>query len=109
MDWVGWPCRMSTKEHLKNAMIVLDHFHVKKYLNETVDAVRKEELRKARQQNQGDLSRIHHCNKRFILMQNHVFHKQFSQALPYFTWLWCVTVRILTLIFATIPLIFLNE
>ncbi|HQU31407.1 MAG: transposase [Planctomycetia bacterium] len=90
-------------------MIVLDHFHVKKYLNETVDAVGKEELRKARQQNQGDLSQIHHCNKRFILMQNHVFHKQFSQALPYFTWLWCVTVRILTLIFATIPLIFLNE
>ncbi|MBR9682253.1 MAG: hypothetical protein GOV02_01125, partial [Candidatus Aenigmarchaeota archaeon] len=34
----------STKEHLKNALIVLDHFHVKKYLNDAVDTVRKEEL-----------------------------------------------------------------
>lgn len=32
----------STKEHLKNALIVLDHFHVKKYLNDAVDKVRKE-------------------------------------------------------------------
>ena len=66
----------STKEHLKNALIVLDHFHVKKYLNEAVDAVRKEELRKAKQQDDEELSRILHCNKRFILMQNKVTNKQ---------------------------------
>lgn len=66
----------STKEHAEKALIVLDHFHVKKYLNEAVDAVRKEELRKARQQCHEELSRILHCNKRFILMQNKVTNKQ---------------------------------
>lgn len=66
----------STKEHLKNVLIVLDHFHVKKYLNDAVDSVRKEELRKARQQNNGELSEVLHCNKRFILMQNKVTNKK---------------------------------
>ncbi|MDA8170534.1 MAG: ISL3 family transposase [Nitrospiraceae bacterium] len=66
----------STKEHLENAVIVLDHFHVKKYLNDAVDAVRKEELRKARQQKQGELADVLHCNKRFILMQNTVSDKK---------------------------------
>lgn len=66
----------STKEHLKNALIVLDHFHVKKYLNDAVDRVRKEELNKARQQGNGELSEILHCNKRFILMQNKVTDKK---------------------------------
>jgi len=47
---------------------VLDHFHVKKYLNDAVDTMRKEELKKARQQQNGELSEILHCNKRFILM-----------------------------------------
>jgi transposase len=49
---------------------VLDHFHVKKYLNDAVDTVRKEELKKARRENDGELSAVLHCNKRFILMQN---------------------------------------
>jgi len=66
----------STREHAPNALIVLDHFHVKKYLNDAVDAVRKEELKKARQENDGELSQILHCNKRFILMQNKVTHKK---------------------------------
>lgn len=66
----------STKEHLKNALIVLDHFHVKKYLNDAVDRVRKEELSKARQQDNEELSEILHCNKRFILMQNKVTDKK---------------------------------
>lgn len=66
----------STKEHAKNALIVLDHFHIKKYLNEAVDVVRKEELRKARQQGHEELGQILHCNKRFILMQNKVTNKQ---------------------------------
>jgi len=66
----------STKKHLKHAVIVLDHFHVKKYLNDAVDTVRKEELRKARQQEQEELSEVLHCNKRFILMQNTVSDKK---------------------------------
>ena len=60
----------ATKAFAKNALIVLDHFHVKKYLNDALDAVRKEELRKARKENNDPLSRILHCNQRFILMQN---------------------------------------
>lgn len=66
----------STKEHAKKAVIVLDHFHVKSYLNDAVDAVRKEELKKARQQGDEELGQILHCNKRFILMQNKVTNKQ---------------------------------
>ncbi len=54
----------------KKALIVLDHFHVKKYLNDALDAVRKEELRRARRENNDELSCILHCNQRFILMQN---------------------------------------
>lgn len=60
----------STREHLKDAMIVLDHFHVKHYLNDAIDTVRKEALKEARRENNGELSEILHCNKRFILMQN---------------------------------------
>jgi len=60
----------STREHLKEALIVLDHFHVKHYLNDAVDSVRKEELKRAREENNEELSKILHCNQRFILMQN---------------------------------------
>jgi transposase len=35
------------EEHCPNATLVLDHFHIVKSLNEVVDAVRKEEWRKA--------------------------------------------------------------
>ena len=66
----------STKAYAENALIVLDHFHVKKYLNDAVDTVRKEELKKARQQQNDELSEILHCNKRFILMQNKVTSKK---------------------------------
>lgn len=60
----------STRKHLKNALIVLDHFHVKHYLNDALDTVRKEELRKARKEENEELTGILHCNQRFILMQN---------------------------------------
>ena len=60
----------STKEHAAQALIVLDHFHVKKYLNDAVDTVRKQELRNAREHNDTEVSTMLHCNKRFILMQN---------------------------------------
>lgn len=66
----------SIKEYAKNALIVLDHFHVKKYLNDALDSVPKEELKRARQQNNGELSAMLHCNKRFILMQNKVTNKK---------------------------------
>lgn len=66
----------STKKHSVKAVIVLDHFHVKKYLNDAVDTVRKEELRKARQQDNKELTEILHCNKRFILMQNSMTEKK---------------------------------
>ena len=59
----------SIKQHAKNALIVLDHFHVKSYLNDALDTVRKEELRKARKDKETDLADLLHCRKRFILMQ----------------------------------------
>ena len=59
----------SIRQHAKNALIVLDHFHVKSYLNDAVDSVRKEELRKARQEKNHDLADLLHCRKRFILLQ----------------------------------------
>jgi len=59
----------STREHT-DALIVLDHFHVKMYINNALDAVRKEELRKARKQDNAELEGILHCNQRFIMMKN---------------------------------------
>jgi transposase len=59
----------STREHT-DALIVLDHFHVKMYLNNALDAVRKEELKKARKQDNAELEGILHCNQRFIMMKN---------------------------------------
>jgi transposase len=59
----------SIKQHAKNALIVLDHFHVKSYLNDALDTVRKNELRKAREDKNSDLADLLHCRKRFILLQ----------------------------------------
>jgi len=59
----------SIRQHAKNALIVLDHFHVKSCLNDAVDTVRNEQLRKARQDKNSDLADLLHCRKRFILMQ----------------------------------------
>jgi transposase len=64
------------RKNLSKAVIVLDHFHVKKYLNDAVDTVRREELREARQTDNKELYAILHCNKRFILMQNTVTEKK---------------------------------
>ncbi|MEI6125200.1 MAG: transposase [Pseudomonadota bacterium] len=57
------------------ALIVFNHFHIKKHLNDAVDTVRKQELQKAREQNDTELSGMLHCNKRFILMQNKAINK----------------------------------
>lgn len=60
----------STREHVQNALIVLDHFHVKSYLNNAVDTVRKDELAKAQKAKDNELANMLHCKKRFILMKN---------------------------------------
>jgi transposase len=60
----------ATEEHAKNALIVLDHFHIKKSLNDAIDTVRKEELAKARKTDDAELADLLHCKKKFILMQN---------------------------------------
>lgn len=59
----------SIRQNAKDALIVLDHFHVKSYLNDALDTVRKEQLRKARQDENADLANLLHCRKKFILMQ----------------------------------------
>lgn len=63
----------SIKQHAKNALIVLDHFHVKSYLNNALDTVRKEQLQKARNE---DLADLLHCRKKFILMQSRPSKRQ---------------------------------
>ena len=66
----------SIKQHAKNALIVLDHFHVKSYLNDALDTVRKEQLKKARKDENAVLADLLHCRKRFILMQGQSSEKQ---------------------------------
>jgi transposase len=59
----------SIRQHAQNALVVLDHFHVKSYLNDALDTVRKEQLKKARQDNNAALADLLHCRKKYILMQ----------------------------------------
>lgn len=60
----------STRQHAPNALIVLDHFHVKSYLNDALNEVRKAELNKARKdEEQKELTGLLHCKQRFILMR----------------------------------------
>ena len=66
----------SIKQHAKNALIVLDHFHVKSYLNNALDTVRKEQLQKARKDKNEDLADLLHCRKKFILMQGRSSERQ---------------------------------
>ena len=66
----------SIKKHAKNALIVLDHFHIKSYLNDALDTVRKEQLRKARKDKNAALADLLHCRKRFILMQGQPTERQ---------------------------------
>lgn len=66
----------SIRQHAKNALVVLDHFHVKSYLNDALDTVRKEQLKKARKDNNAELADLLHCRKKFILMQGHSSKRQ---------------------------------
>lgn len=61
----------SARQHAPNALIVLDHFHVKAYLSEALESVRKQELAKAKKdETQEELAGLLHCKQRFILLRN---------------------------------------
>jgi transposase len=61
----------SSRQYAENALIVLDHFHVKSYLSAALDDVRKQELAKAkRDKTQEELTGLLHCKQRFILFRN---------------------------------------
>ncbi len=66
----------SIRQNAKNALIVLDHFHVKSYLNDALDTVRKDELGKARKEKNSPLADLLHCRKKFILMQSNPSKRQ---------------------------------
>jgi len=60
----------STSKYAVNALIVLDRFHIAQKLNNAVDAVRKQELRQARKQDQQEIIKLTTSKQRFILMKN---------------------------------------
>ena len=60
----------STNKYAVNALIVYDKFHIVQKLNRTVDTVRKDELQKARKQENEELVELTNCRQRFILLKN---------------------------------------
>jgi len=60
----------SSKKHAVNALIVLDRFHATKKVNDAIDQVRKNELRKARKREDKELIELTNCKQRFILLKN---------------------------------------
>jgi transposase len=60
----------STTRYAINALIVYDKFHISQKLNHTIDAVRKQELQKAKKENHDDLVELINCKQRFILLKN---------------------------------------
>jgi transposase len=60
----------STNRYAVNALIVYDRFHIIQKLNGAVDMVRKEELRKARADENNELIELTNCRQRFILLKN---------------------------------------
>ena len=60
----------SSAHYAVNALIVYDKFHIMQKLNGTVDAVRKQELRKARVEKNTELVDLMNCRHRFILLKN---------------------------------------
>jgi transposase len=59
----------STNKYAINATIVYDKFHIIQKLNWAVDMVRKEELRKARADENNELVELINCKQRFILLK----------------------------------------
>ena len=61
----------SSRHYAENALIVLDHFHVKSYLSAALEDVRKQELARAKKdKSQEELAGLLHCKQRFILLRN---------------------------------------
>jgi transposase len=60
----------SSNHYAVNALIVYDKFHIMQKLNNAVDTVRKQELRKARTENNNELVDLISCKQRFILLKN---------------------------------------
>ncbi len=59
----------STNKYAVNALIVYDKFHIIQKLNWAVDMARKQELRKARKENNNELIDLMNCRQRFILLK----------------------------------------
>ena len=60
----------STKKYAINALIVLDRFHATQKANKAADQVRRDELRKARKNENEELVKLTNCKQRFILLKN---------------------------------------
>ena len=60
----------SISKYAVNALIVYDRFHVTQKLNGATDPVRKQELRKAREDKNEELIELMNCRQRFILLKN---------------------------------------
>jgi transposase len=60
----------STKNYAVNALIVLDRFHATQKANNAADHVRREELSKARKNENEELVELTNCKQRFILLKN---------------------------------------
>ncbi len=59
----------STGKYAVNALIVYDKFHIIQKLNWAVDMARKQELRKARKENNDELIDLINCKQRFLLLK----------------------------------------
>ncbi len=59
----------STAKHAVNALIVLDRFHVTQKINRVVDRIRKDELQKARRNQDTPLIELTNCKQRFVLLK----------------------------------------
>ena len=60
----------ATQELAPDALLVYDNYHLKAKLNEAIDQVRKDELRKARTNNDKELKELVCCGERWLLLKN---------------------------------------
>jgi len=60
----------SSQKHAVNALIVLDRFHGTQKVIKAIDQIRKNELRKARKNEDEELIKLTNCKQRFVLMKN---------------------------------------
>ena len=60
----------STTNYAVNALIVLDRFHATQKVSKALDQVRRDELSKARKNNNEELIELTNCKQRFILLKN---------------------------------------